>query len=122
MSSILSRNKKRLKRKIRIAKKIRGTENKPRICVFRSSNHIYAQIIDDRKGITITESSTLCNLIKNNSELTNKTVKAAAVGKLLGKRAIEKGIKQVVFDRNGFIYHGRVKAVSDGAREAGLDF
>ncbi len=122
MSSILSRNKKRLKRKIRIAKKIKGTENRPRLCVFRSSKHIYAQIIDDVKGITITESSTLCDSIKNNTELTGKKVKAEAVGKLVGQRALEKGIKQVIFDRNGFIYHGRVKAVSDGAREAGLDF
>jgi large subunit ribosomal protein L18 len=88
MSSMLSRNKKRLKKKIRIAKKIKGTGDRPRLCVFRSAKHIYAQVIDDKKGVTIAQSSTLCDSMKNNSELTAKKVEATAVGKLIGERAL----------------------------------
>ena len=112
----------RLKRQKRIRKRITGTEERPRLCVFRSSAHMYAQVIDDVKGTTLVAASTLDGDFKaNNDKVTGKDA-AAAIGKLVGKRALEKGITKVVFDRNGFLYHGRVKALSDGAREAGLNF
>ncbi len=111
-----------LKRKKRVRKKITGTNEKPRLSVFRSAKHIYGQIIDDIKGETlVSASSTEKNVIENRKGK-SKVETANFVGKLLGERAIEKGVKKIVFDRNGFLYHGRVKAVSDGAREAGLDF
>lgn len=116
-----SKNDNRLKRKIRIRKKISGTAEKPRLCVFKSTKHIYAQLIDDVAGATLASASTIDKDFKG-QEVENKTDAAVKVGKLVGKRAIDKGIKSVVFDRNGYIYHGRVKAVSDGAREAGLEF
>jgi large subunit ribosomal protein L18 len=112
----------RLKRKKRIRKKVVGTELRPRLCVFRSTRHIYAQIIDDAKGQTLAAASTLEKTVKESSEMENKMNAATLVGKLLAERAIGKGVKQIVFDRNGFLYHGRVKAVSDGARESGLKF
>ena len=112
----------RLKRQKRIRKRITGTEERPRLCVFRSAAHMYAQVIDDVKGATLAAASTLEGDFKeNNDKVTGKDA-AAAIGKLVGKRALEKGITKVVFDRNGFLYHGRVKALSDGAREAGLNF
>lgn len=112
----------RLKRQKRIRKRITGTEERPRLCVFRSAAHMYAQVIDDVKGATLVAASTLDGDFKeNNDKVTGKDA-AAAIGKLVGKRALEKGITKVVFDRNGFLYHGRVKALSDGAREAGLNF
>lgn len=112
----------RLKRQKRIRKRITGTEERPRLCVFRSATHMYAQVIDDVKGATLVAASTLDGDFKeNNDKVTGKDA-AAAIGKLVGKRALEKGITKVVFDRNGFLYHGRVKALSDGAREAGLNF
>lgn len=112
----------RLKRKKRIRKKISGTPEKPRLSVFRSAKHIYAQVIDDTAGQTITAASTLDAGIKANTEAKSKVGVAQLVGKLVAERALEKGVKQVVFDRNGFLYHGRIKAISDGAREAGLAF
>jgi large subunit ribosomal protein L18 len=111
----------RLKKKIRIRKKIYGTSDKPRLCVFRSASHIYAQIIDDTKGKTLISASTLDKTTNPDGKI-NKTTKAINVGKNIAKLALEKGINKVVFDRNGFLYHGRVKAISDGAREAGLAF
>ncbi len=117
--SQLSKNKKRLKRKIRIRKKLSGTTERPRLCVFRSTKHIYAQIIDDTSGKTLVAASTL---EKDFSESGDKKAKATAVGKLLATRAVGSGLKAVVFDRNGYVYHGRVKSLSDGAREAGLEF
>jgi large subunit ribosomal protein L18 len=112
----------RLKRQKRIRKRVTGTEARPRLCVFRSASHMYAQVIDDVKGATIAAASTLEGDFKeNNDKVTGKDA-AAAIGKLVGKRALDKGITKVVFDRNGFLYHGRVKALSDGAREAGLNF
>ena len=99
-----------------------GTPQRPRLSVFRSSTHIYAQVIDDVKGHTLIATSSMDKEVREHPKFENKTAKAVFVGKLIATRAIEKGIKQVVFDRNGFLYHGRVKAVSDGAREAGLDF
>ena len=112
----------RLKRKKRIRKNIFGNQDRPRMSVFRSTKHIYAQIIDDTKGITLVSASTLDKEYLENKVEGKKVDIAKAVGNLIGKRALDKGIKQVVFDRNGFLYHGRVKSLSDGAREAGLNF
>jgi large subunit ribosomal protein L18 len=112
----------RLKRKKRIRKKMVGTENRPRLCVFRSAKHIYAQVIDDSRGHTITAASDMEKTVRENAESTNKVTTANMVGKIIAQRAMEKGVARVVFDRNGFLYHGRVKAVSEGAREAGLEF
>ena len=122
MGSLNFKKRARLKRKKRIRKKVVGTEIRPRLCVFRSTRHIYAQIIDDAKGQTLAAASTLEKAVKGSSEIENKMNAATLVGKLLAERAVGKGVKQIVFDRNGFLYHGRVKAVSDGARESGLEF
>jgi large subunit ribosomal protein L18 len=122
MSSLDEKKQARLKRKQRIRKKLAGTAERPRLCVFRSARHIYAQIIDDTCGQTIVATSTLDSSIKEHGKFDNKVAKANYIGKLLAEKALSKGIKKVVFDRNGFLYHGRIKAVSDGAREAGLDF
>jgi len=112
----------RLKRKKRIRKNICGNQDRPRMSVFRSSKHIYAQIIDDTQGTTLVSASTLDKEFVENKVEGKKAEIAKAVGNLVGKRALDKGIKQVVLDRNGFLYHGRIKALSDGAREAGLNF
>ncbi len=112
----------RLKRKKRIRKRVLGTAERPRLSVFRSARHIYAQIIDDRSGSTIAAASTVEKAVREQPKFESKVAAAGYVGKLLAERGAEKGIKKVVFDRNGFLYHGRVKAVSEGAREAGLDF
>ena len=112
----------RLKRKKRIRKNIFGNQERPRLSVFRSSKHIYAQIVDDTKGITLVSASTLDKEFKEDKVEGKKVDVAKAVGSLIGKRALDKGIKNVVLDRNGFLYHGRVKSLSDGAREAGLKF
>jgi large subunit ribosomal protein L18 len=110
----------RIKRKARIRKKITGTSDQPRMSVFRSARHVYAQIIDDTTGITLATASSVEKGFKEQEKFENKKAAATYVGKLLAERALEKGIKKVVFDRNGFLYHGRVKALSDGARKAGL--
>jgi large subunit ribosomal protein L18 len=112
----------RLKRKKRIRKTIFGNQDRPRMSVFRSANHIYAQIIDDTKGTTLVSASTLDKEYKGNPVTGKKQDIAKAVGNLVGKRALDKGITKVVLDRNGFLYHGRIKALSDAAREAGLKF
>ncbi len=122
MGSLNARTKARLKRKKRIRKKIQGTPERPRLCVFRSARHIYAQVIDDIAGATITSASTVEQAFEKDPEKKGKVDPARIVGKLVGERAVEKGVKKVVFDRNGFLYHGRVKALSEGARKAGLDF
>ena len=122
MGSLNLRKKARLKRKKRIRKKLFGTQQRPRLSVFRSSKHIYAQVIDDTLGHTLTTASSLEKAVIEQPKFDNKIAMANFVGKLLGERTIEKGINQVVFDRNGFLYHGRVKAVSYGEREAGLEF
>ncbi len=122
MSAVDEKKQARLKRKQRIRKKISGVSERPRLCVFRSARHIYAQIIDDTCGRTIVSASTLDPALDDQKQFENKIAKAAYIGKLIGQKAISQGIQKVVFDRNGFLYHGRVKAVSDGAREAGLDF
>jgi len=122
MGSLNLKTKARLKRKKRIRKHLVGTQERPRLSVFRSSKHIYAQVIDDTQGHTLVAASSLDKNVKEQPEFENKIAVASFVGKLLGERSLNKGISKVVFDRNGFLYHGRVKAVSDGAREAGLDF
>lgn len=111
------KQKARLTKKARIRKKVNGTQERPRLCVFRSSQHMYAQIVDDVTGNTMAAASSLG--VK--SEGSGCDI-AKLVGQAIAKLALEKKISQVVFDRNGFIYHGRVKALADGAREAGLNF
>ena len=112
----------RIKRKQRIRKKILGSAERPRLSVFRSAKHIYAQIIDDTSGRTLIAASSNEKDFLPEGSAEKKKEKAAHVGKLIAERAKIKGIEQVVFDRNGFLYHGRIKAVSDGAREGGLKF
>ncbi len=105
----------------RIREKMSGTAERPRLNVYRSLNHIYTQLIDDLNGITIASASSMGK--KGEEKVYGGNVEAAkAVGKLIAERAIEKGIKKIVFDRGGYLYHGRVKALADAAREAGLDF
>jgi large subunit ribosomal protein L18 len=111
-----------LKRKKRIRKKIVSTAERPRLTVFRSAKHIYGQIVDDITGSTIVAACSNEKSVKEQPSFESKVAKAVFTGKLLAQRAIDKGVKKVVFDRNGFLYHGRIKAFSDGAREAGLDF
>jgi large subunit ribosomal protein L18 len=113
----------RLRRKKRIRKKISGTAIRPRLCVYRSLKHIYAQVIDDERGETLVAASTLSPEIRDQlKSVSGKVAAAKLVGQLVGKKALEKGIQKVVFDRNGYLYHGRVQALAEGAREAGLDF
>ena len=112
----------RQKKHLRIRKKIVGTPDVPRLAVFRSLHHIYAQIIDDTKGMTLLSASTLEAPLKETLDNTGNTEAAKKVGLEIGKKAREKGITEVVFDRGGNIYHGRVKALAEGAREAGLNF
>lgn len=117
-----SRQKIRVKKHMKIRNKISGTSARPRLAVFRSEKHMYAQIIDDVTGNTIVAASTVEKAVKDTLEKTNNVAAAAAVGTAIAKKAIEKGIEAVVFDRGGFIYHGKVKALADAAREAGLKF
>ncbi|MGH7873537.1 MAG: 50S ribosomal protein L18 [Candidatus Binatia bacterium] len=113
----------RLRRKVRVRKKVQGTDQRPRICVFRSNKHVYAQVISDDRGVTLVSVSTLSKDVLGADESSNKGVSAAKqVGIALAKVCKEKNITRVVFDRNGFLYHGQVKAVADGAREGGLEF
>ncbi len=102
----------------RIRAKLAGTGERPRLNVYRSLNHIYAQVIDDQKGETIVSTSTLALKLKTGGNVSA----AKEIGKAIAKRAVEKGIKKVVFDRGGFLYHGRIKALAEAAREAGLEF
>ena len=122
MGSTNLRKVSRLKRKRSIRKRLSGTAERPRLSVFRSSRHIYAQLVDDLKGDTIIAASSVEKAVRDLPKFENKVAMAEHVGKLLAERAKEKGIDAVVFDRNGFLYHGRVKALSSGAREAGLKF
>jgi large subunit ribosomal protein L18 len=112
----------RIRRHHRVRQKVNGTTDKPRLCVFRSLNHIYAQVIDDSRGHTLVTASTLDAEIAGDSKGKKKTGKAEMVGTLLAKRAIDKGISQVCFDRGGSRYHGRVKALAEAARKGGLKF
>ena len=122
MVSKESRTKIREKKHRRQRNRFSGTAERPRLAVFRSNNHMYAQIIDDTVGKTLVAASTLEADIKKELEKTNNVDAAAYVGKVIGERAVEKGIKEVVFDRGGFIYQGKVQALADAAREAGLEF
>ncbi len=117
-----SRQKVRVKKHMRIRNRFSGTAERPRLAVFRSNNHMYAQIIDDTIGHTLVAASTVEKEIKANLEKTNDVEAAAYLGTVIGKRAVEKGIKEVVFDRGGFIYQGKIAALADAAREAGLEF
>lgn len=112
----------RLKRKERVRKKVIGTSERPRLCVFRSTSHIYAQVINDQNGITIAEASTLSPELKGEVRHGGNVASAQKVGALVAKRALDKSIKKVVFDRNGNLYHGRIKALADAARSEGLEF
>jgi len=122
MGAVNLREQARLKRKMSIRQKISGTSERPRLSVFRSAKHIYAQVIDDTSGNTLAAASSLEKAVKDQTGIENSVSMAQFIGKLVGERAVKNGIRKVVFDRNGFLYHGRVKAVSEGARKAGLDF
>jgi len=122
MGSTNQKKTARLKRKKSIRRHLAGTPQRPRLCVFRSASHIYAQVIDDVNGQTVAAAASTEKSVRDRGGFKNKIEQAVFIGALIGQRAVEKGIKQVVFDRNGFLYHGRVKAVSDGARKEGLDF
>jgi large subunit ribosomal protein L18 len=118
-----SRASARLKRKKRVRKKIRGTAEIPRLSVFKSSKHIYAQVVDDISARTLVDASTLSKEIQQHVQGRGGNKEGATiVGRLIAKRALEKGVKNVVFDRNGFIYHGRIEALAETAREHGLEF
>ena len=112
----------REKKHKKIRNRFSGTAERPRLAVFRSNNHIYAQIIDDTVGNTLVAASTMEKEIKASVEKTNEVAAAAAVGTAIAKKALEKGITEVVFDRGGFIYQGKIQALADAAREAGLQF
>lgn len=116
------RNKKRKLRHLRVRKKIMGTPERPRLNVFRSSKNIYAQVIDDFQGHTLASASTLDPQLKESGIYGGNVEAARKVGELIAERAKEKGIEKVVFDRGGYVYHGRIKALAEGAREGGLDF
>ena len=112
-----------IRRKVgKAGNRLAGTTERPRLAVFRSNNHMYAQIIDDSVGKTLVAASTTEKAIKDELEKTNDVDAAAYVGKVIAERALEKGIKTVIYDRGGFVYHGKVQALADAAREAGLEF
>ena len=122
MVSKESRAKVRLNKHRRMRNRFAGTAERPRLAVFRSNNHMYAQIIDDSVGNTLVSASTLQKEVKAELEKTDDVDAAAYLGKVIAERALEKGIKEVVFDRGGFIYQGKVKALAEAARDAGLEF
>jgi large subunit ribosomal protein L18 len=112
----------RKRKHVRVRKKVSGTPERPRLCVFRSLNHIYAQVIDDDSGHTLASASTLDAEIRAEAQGKAKTERAKLVGALIGQRALAKGLNRVAFDRGGYKYHGRVKHLAQAAREAGLEF
>lgn len=122
MSSLAEKKVARIKRQIRVRKKIRGTTERPRLNVFKSARHIYAQLIDDTCGATLVAASTLVKEVEAGLTSTGNIAAAKKVGAEIARMALDKNIKSVVFDRNGFLYHGRVKALADAAREHGLSF
>ncbi len=117
-----SRNDNRLARHGRVRKKVFGTPEKPRLCIYRSIKNIYAQVINDTEGNTLVSASTLDKEIQEKAKYGGNKEAAKAVGALIAKRALDKGIETVAFDRGGYLYHGRVKELAEGAREAGLKF
>ncbi|SHK27706.1 50S ribosomal protein L18 [Tepidibacter formicigenes] len=118
----VSKNETRLQRHKRVRKKINGTPERPRLNVFRSNSNIYAQIIDDVNRCTLVSASSLESEVKENVKHSGNKEAARLVGKLVAQKALDKGIKEVIFDRGGYIYHGRVKELAEGAREGGLEF
>ncbi len=122
MINKIDKNEERLVRHKRVRRKVSGTTSRPRLSVYRSLNQIYAQIIDDAQGVTLASASTLDSEVKGAIAGKSKTEQAKLVGATVAKRALEKGINEVVFDRGGYIYIGRVQALADAAREAGLKF
>ena len=116
-----SRSEVRVKKHMKVRNRLSGTAERPRLAVFRSNNHMYAQVIDDTVGNTLVSASTLQNVAEG-LEKTNNVDAAAKLGEVIAKKALDKGIKSVVFDRGGFVYQGKVKALAEAAREAGLDF
>ena len=122
MISKIDKNAVRQKRHLRVRKHLSGTSEAPRMSVYRSLNHIYVQVIDDTKGVTLASASTMEKAVKEKIADMTKTEAAKVVGQVAGERAKAQGIEAVVFDRGGYLYTGRVKAVADGAREAGLKF
>ncbi|MDF2537107.1 MAG: hypothetical protein K0S76_128 [Herbinix sp.] len=122
MVSKENRSEVRVKKHLKLRNRFTGTPERPRLAVFRSNNHMYAQIIDDTVGNTLVAASTLEKSVKAELQKTNDVAAAAYLGNVIAKKALEKGIKAVVFDRGGFIYQGKIKALADAAREAGLEF
>ena len=118
----IKRNETRKKRHIRVRQKVYGTPERPRLNIYRSNNHIYAQVIDDIDGHTLVSASSLDKELKEKLPSSQNKEAAKLVGELVGKRALDKGINEVVFDRGGHIYHGRIRELAEGAREAGLKF
>ena len=111
-----------IKKHLRVRNRFSGTAERPRLAVFRSNNHMYAQIIDDTVGNTLVSASTVQKDVKDQLEKTNDVAAAAYLGKVIAQKALDAGIKEVVFDRGGFIYQGKIQALADAAREAGLEF
>ena len=122
MNVAKERREARQKRQVRVRRKVQGSQERPRLCVFRSARHIYAQIIEDSTGTTLVSVSTVVKDVSGDLKVCGNVEAAKLVGKKIAERALAKNITQVVFDRNGFLYHGRVKALADAAREAGLSF
>lgn len=122
MSSLSQKNLSRIKRKIRVRKKVKGVPARPRLNVFKSTKHIYAQLIDDTTGTTLVSASTLDSAVSEGLDHTGNVEAAVKVGASIAKTALAKGITSVIFDRNGFLYHGRIKALADAARQNGLSF
>ena len=122
MSSLAHKKQARLKRQVRVRKKVRGTAQRPRLNVFKSARHIYAQLIDDAAGATLATASTVMDDVRSGLTYSGNIEAAGKVGAEIARRALAKDITAVVFDRNGFLYHGRVKALAEAARENGLTF
>lgn len=122
MNVASNRRQARQKRQVRVRRKVRGCTERPRLTIFRSARHIYAQIIEDASGRTLVAASTMNKGVTDGETYTGNIEAAKAVGTSIARLALEKNITKVVFDRNGFLYHGRIKALADAAREAGLSF
>lgn len=120
--ALKTKKEKRQRRHLRVRKRVTGTPDRPRLCVFRSVNHIYAQVIDDYAQRTLVSASSVEPSFREGKSSGGNVAAAAKVGKILAERALEKGLKRVVFDRGGYIYHGRIRALAEAAREGGLDF
>lgn len=122
MAKIHTKKGRRVMRHVRVRRKVGGTSERPRLSVYRSLNHVYAQVIDDSQGVTLAAASSLEQAVKERNADKRKTELAEIVGELIGQRAQQKGVSKVVFDRGGYKYHGRVKALADAARKGGLVF